>query len=143
MRRMSESLFVGAVSMLAFCGPALAAGDADNGKNVFKKCMACHRIGEGAKNLVGPALTGVVGRKAGTAEGFNFSTTMKNAGDQGLVWSEDTIAAYVQDPSGFLKKYLTDKGHPDLYADTPKMTFKLTGDGDIADVIAYLKTFSK
>ena len=121
---------------------ALADGDAESGKAVFKKCMACHRIGEGAVNVVGPVLTGVVGRKAGTYE-FNYSTTMKNAGASGLVWDEKTIGSYLTGPADYLKKYLTDQGKPDLYADTPKMMFKLSDPTQIADVIAYLKTFSK
>jgi len=135
---------------LAAAGTAGAlAADADNGKTLFKKCMACHRIGEGAANLVGPVLTGVVGRKAGTFEGYSYSATLKSAGEQGLVWDEAAIAAYLSNPGDFVKKYLTDKGKPELITDEPKMKFKLTkADGtpdpdSIADVIAYLKTFSK
>ena len=133
---------VTAVLLMAGAAGARADGDADNGKNIFKKCMACHRIGEGAVNVVGPVLTGVVGRKAGTYE-FSYSTTMKNAGEHGLVWDETSIAGYLPDPTAFLKKYLTDKGKPDLIVDAPKMTFKLADPAQIADVIAYLKTFSK
>ena len=142
-------LAAAALLLIASAGVAMADGDAANGKSVFRKCMACHRIGDGAANLVGPVLTGVIGRKAGTFEGFNYSATMKNAGDQGLVWDEANITAYIQDPAAFLKKFLTDKGKADLMTDTPKMTFKLvkpdgTPDPDsVADVIAYLKTFSK
>jgi cytochrome c len=131
-----------AVVVLSAAG-AFAAGDADNGKNVFKKCMACHRIGDGATNVVGPVLTGVVGRKAATYEKFVYSTTMKNAGDQGLVWTEDNIKAYVTDPDAFLKKFLTDKGKPELIADKAKMTFKLPADASADDLVAYLATFSK
>jgi len=134
---------IATVLVLAGTAGAFAAGDADNGKNVFKKCMACHRIGEGATNVVGPVLTGVVGRKAGTFDAFKYSTTMKNAGDQGLVWTEENIAAYLPDPGAFLKKYLTDKGKADLIVDAPKMTLKLDDPAAAADVIAYLKTFSK
>ena len=138
-----------ALAVLAVTAAGALAADADNGKNLFKKCMACHRIGDGAANLVGPVLTGVVGRKAGTFEGFSYSTTMKNAGEQGLVWDEAAIAAYLPDPGEFLKKYLTDKGKPDLATGDAKMKFKLTkADGSpdpdsIADVIAYLQTFPK
>ena len=140
-----------AALLILSASSALAAGDADIGKNLFKKCMACHRIGPDAKNLVGPALTGVVGRKAGTFEGFSYSTTMKNAGDQGLVWSEDNIRTYIADPDAFLKKYLTDKGKTDLIADEAKMKFKWqpAGDTDAAkaamtdDLLAYLASFSK
>jgi cytochrome c len=74
---------------------AQAAGDAEAGKAVFGKCKACHQIGEGAKNAVGPNLTGVIGRKAGTAEGFNYSDAMKNSGK---TWDEATFKNYIADP---------------------------------------------
>lgn len=144
----ARSLAIAVSALLGVASGAYAA-DADNGKTVFKKCMACHRVGDGATNLVGPALTGVIGRKAGTFANFAYSATMKAAGDQGLVWDDASAAAYIQDPAAFLKKYLADKGKPELATDTPKMTFKLakpdgTGDADsAADVVAYLKTFSK
>ena len=137
-----QTVFV-AMVLLAGATNALAAGDADNGKNLFKKCMACHRIGDGAANLVGPVLTGVIGRKAGTFEGFSYSTTMKNAGDQGLVWSADNIKTYIADPDAFLQKFLTDKGKPELIADKAKMSFKLPPDVSADDIIAYLAAFSK
>ena len=130
-------------ALLAAATVAHAAGDADAGKKIFNKCMACHRIGPDAKNLIGPVLTGVIGRTAGTIEGFAYSTTMRNAGAQGLVWTEDAIKAYLPDPDAFLKKFLTDKGKPDLIADKTKMTFKLAPEIDPADIIAYLATFPK
>ena len=52
---------------------ASAAGDPAAGAIVFKKCMACHVVGEGAKNRVGPVLNDAVGRTAGTFEGFKYS----------------------------------------------------------------------
>jgi len=64
--------------------PAAAQqGNADDGAEVFKKCRACHEIGPGAKNKVGPLLNGVIGRKAGTIEGFNYSAVNKTAGEKG------------------------------------------------------------
>jgi cytochrome c len=121
---------------------ASAAGDAESGKATFRKCMACHKIGEGATIGVGPVLTGVIGRKAGTFEGYTYSSSMKGAGDLGLVWTEEAIAAYLADPAEYLKTFLTAKGKPDLFT-TAKMAFKLTEEAQRADVIAYLKTFSK
>jgi cytochrome c len=122
---------------------AVAAGDAANGAKIFRKCQACHKIGEGATNSVGPVLTGVVGRKSGTAEGYSYSASNKNAGEQGLVWTEESLTAYLPDPSAFLKKFLTDKGKPELFTGNSKMAFKLADEAERADVIAYLKTFSK
>jgi cytochrome c len=125
-------------------GLALGAdGDAAKGEAVFKQCMACHRVGEGAKNLVGPVLNNIVGRQAGTAEGYSYSALNKAAGDNGLVWNEELIAQYLPDPNAFLKKFLTDKGKADLATGTTKMTFKLPNEQQRADVIAYVKTFSK
>ena len=144
MNRMRMSQLTAAALLLVLgAGAAQADGDADNGKKVFHKCMACHRIGDGATNLVGPVLTGVVGRKAGTFADYAYSATMKAAGDQGLVWDDANITAYVQDPAGFIKKFLTDKGKPELIADKAKMTFKLPADASADDLVAYLATFSK
>ena len=130
------------LALVAGSAPALAQGKAEDGEAVFKKCMACHRVGPDAKNLIGPNLTGVLGRPAGTAEGYAYSELNKTAGSNGLVWSEDLIFQYLEDPSPFLKKFLTDKGKPDLASGATKMVFKLADEQDRKDVIAYLKTFS-
>jgi len=121
---------------------AASAQDATKGEQVFKQCMTCHRIGPDAKNMVGPVLTGVIGRQSGTAPGFNYSDLNKHAGEAGLVWTEDLIFAYLPDPNAFLKKFLTDKGKEDQATGTTKMTFKLPNEQQRKDVIAYLKTFS-
>jgi cytochrome c len=136
------SAVVGACAIVASAGHALADGDAAKGEVVFKKCMICHRIGEGAKIAVGPVLNGVIGRQAGTFEGFSYSTLNKSAGQNGLVWSEETIFEYLPDPNAFLKKFLTDKGKPELAVGATKMVFKLASEEERHDVIAYLKKFS-
>ena len=115
--------FIGGAAMLA--QPALAQ-DAAAGEKVFVKCKVCHQIGDGAKNAVGPVLTGIVGRPAGTFAGYNYSEANKNSG---LTWDEATLTVYLKNPK----------------AKVPgtKMTFPgLQADEDIANVIAYLKTFS-
>jgi cytochrome c len=121
---------------------AQTAGDPTKGADVFKKCMACHRVGDGAKNLIGPVLNGVIGRQAGTAADFNYSPLNKHSGENGLVWDEEKIFAYLPDPNAFLKKVLTDAGKPDLATGVTKMTFRLASETERRDVIAYLKTFS-
>ena len=89
---------------------------------VFNKCKACHSVDE-AKNKVGPYLVGVFGRPAGSVEGFKYSEAMKSSG---ITWTEETIAAYLADPRGYIK------GN--------RMAFTgLKDQDDIADVIAYLK----
>ena len=120
-----------------------SAQDAAKGEQVFKQCMTCHRIGPEAKNLVGPVLTGIIGRQSGTAPGFAYSALNKAAGDNGLVWSNELIMAYLPDPNAFLKKFLTDKGKPDLATGSTKMTFKLADEQQRKDVIAYIDKFSE
>ena len=118
------------------------AQDAAKGEQIFKQCMTCHRIGPDAKNMVGPVLTGVIGRQSGTAPGFAYSPLNKAAGEAGLVWTEDLIFQYLPDPNAFLKKFLTDKGKADQATGSTKMAFKLAGEEQRKDVIAYIKTFS-
>lgn len=117
-----------------------SAQDAAKGETVFRQCQACHRVGDGARNLVGPVLNGVIGRTAGTFDGYAYSAINKAAGAAGLVWTEENIAAYLPDPQAFLRKYLTDKGQQ--AQGSTKMTFKLADPQAAKDVIAYLKRFS-
>src|ERR1700712_2627041 len=65
------------------------------GKTSFNKCLACHAIGEGAKNKVGPQLNGLDGRKSGTAEGYSYSEANKSSG---ITWSEAEFKDYIKDP---------------------------------------------
>lgn len=119
-----------------------SAQDAAAGEIVFKKCMTCHRIGEGAKNAVGPEQNGLIGRQAGTVPGFAYSPLNKAAGEAGLIWNEDTIFAYLADPNAFLTNFLKEKGKPELAKGSTKMAFKLPSEKERKDVIAYLKKFS-
>lgn len=99
----------------------VAAGEA-----VFKKCKACHMVGEGAKNRVGPVLNGVVNRHAAAVEGFKYSSAMQEAGASGMVWDSETLHGYLADPKGFIPKN--------------KMSFAgLKSPEDIDAVIAYLQ----
>lgn len=130
--------------LIASAGVAVAQdGDAEKGKKVFNKCMTCHRIGEGARNMVGPILTGVIGRQAGTYEGFQYSAINKAAGEAGLVWTEERIFEYLPNPNAFLKKFLTEKGKANLATGSTKMVFNLPSAEERKDVIAFLKTFPK
>jgi cytochrome c len=89
------SAFVVATSLTAATG-ALAQ-DAAAGKSSFNKCLACHAIGEGAKNKVGPELNGLDGRKSGTAPDYNYSDANKNSG---ITWGKDVFLEYIKDPKG-------------------------------------------
>jgi cytochrome c len=127
---------------MAVSGSGAYAQDATKGEQVFKQCMTCHRIGPDAKNLIGPVLTGVIGRQSGTAPGFAYSALNKAAGEAGLVWSDDLIMEYLPDPNAFLKKFLTDKGKADFAIGSTKMTFKLADEQQRKDVIAYINKYS-
>ena len=74
---------------------AALAQDAEAGKASFNKCLACHAIGEGAKNKVGPELNGIDGRKSGTAADYNYSDANKNSG---ITWNEAQFKEYIKDP---------------------------------------------
>jgi cytochrome c len=101
------------------------AGDPAAGAKVFKKCASCHEIGPGAKTKVGPPLNGIIGQTAGELPGYPFSDAMKNSG---IVWSEETLTQYLKSPRKMVPG--------------TKMTFAgLPRANDIANVIAYLKTF--
>jgi cytochrome c len=114
-----------ALAVVASAGAASAAGDAAAGEATFRVCKICHRIGEDAKNFVGPELNGVVGRKAGSVPGYNYSDAMKNSG---LTWDEATLTKYLRSPREVVPG--------------TKMAFPgMQGDQDVANVIAYLKQF--
>ena len=87
-------LVIAAAVLVASTGTTLAQS-AEAGETVFKQCMACHDIGEDAKNKVGPELNGIDGRKSGSAEGYNYSDANKNSG---ITWSEATFKEYIKDP---------------------------------------------
>ena len=74
---------------------AVLAQDAEAGKTSFNKCLACHAVGEGAKNKVGPVLNGIDGRKSGTAESYSYSDANKNSG---ITWNKEQFLDYIKDP---------------------------------------------
>lgn len=74
---------------------AAPAQDVAAGKTSFNKCMACHAIGENAKNKVGPELNGLNGRKSGTAEGYSYTEANKNSG---ITWNEAEFKEYIKAP---------------------------------------------
>jgi len=117
----AEEAPAAAETMEAALDPALVA----EGENVFKKCKACHQVGDGAKNRTGPVLNGVVGSAAGAVDGFRYSKVMAGSG---LTWDEETLSAYLENPRKFLPKN--------------KMSFAgLKKEEDRTAVIAYLKSF--
>lgn len=116
--------------------PVNAQANASDGEKLFKKCVACHKVGEGAKNGIGPVLTNVVGRVAGTQTGYKFGKSIQAAGAAGLVWDEALIVEYIADPRKFLRAYLNDKKAK------ARMKFKLKDLQDRENIAAYLASLS-
>ena len=84
----------------------VAAFDAElakAGEKVFKKCKSCHQIGDGAKNKSGPVLNGIFDNTAGVVDGFKYSKVMRKAGEDGLVWSETELVAFLAKPKKYMK----------------------------------------
>ncbi|MCD7058404.1 c-type cytochrome [Pelagibacterium xiamenense] len=124
---------VGAIGLgVMMLAPGAAAGqevsgDPAAGEQVFTRCMACHRVGPGAVNTVGPALNGVVNQPAGSVEGFNYSDAMKNSG---VTWDVEALMAFLEAPQQFLPG--------------TRMAFPgLPEEADRANVIAYLAQFDE
>ena len=104
--------------------PVLAQ-DAALGEKVFNKCRACHQIGEGAKTLVGPRLNGIVGRKAGSIEGYAYSDANKNSG---ITWDEVTLTEYLKNPRAKIP------GTKMIFVGIPN-------EADILNLVAFLKQY--
>ena len=114
-----------------FATPALAHdhGDPEKGAALFKSCKACHRVGEGATNRVGPMLNGVFGRAAGAVEDYKYSKSMQRMGADGLVWTFTTLDAFLENPKALVSR--------------TKMSYRGMKDAqDRADLLAYLRLFS-
>ena len=92
-----KKLTFGTLFMIAASTAASGAlaQDADAGKTSFNKCLACHAVGDGAKNKVGPVLNGLDGRKSGSIEGYSYSDANKNSG---ITWNKDQFLDYIKDP---------------------------------------------
>ena len=96
--------------------------DTVKGKKVFKKCVACHSLQEG-KNKIGPSLYNLLGRKAGSVDGYKYSKAMKNSD---VVWDEESLDKFLTKPRKFIKK--------------TKMSFRGIKKKSLRDdIISYLK----
>ncbi len=109
---------------------ATAIGDPVHGEVLFQRqCSACHQIGPEAIHRVGPRLTGLFGRKAGSAEGFTYSKSMQRMGTDGLTWTLETLDAYIENPKALVSG--------------TRMNYKGMADPQArADLLAYLRDFS-
>lgn len=125
-------LITASAMFLSLALPASAAGDAAKGEKTFNQCKACHMIASEDETIVrggrvGPNLYGVIGRTMGGVEDFRYSDGLEARAEDGEVWTEETLAEYVKDPSGFL-------------GSRSKMTYKLRKGAE--DVAAYLASVS-
>jgi cytochrome c len=121
-------------ALLALALPLAAAaqdwpeGNAENGQRLFNQCRACHTSNQGGRNGVGPNLFGVVGRQAGTIEGFRYSQNLRDMNAQGWVWNDENLRRYLANPKD----------------PAPQGFMSFAGFRDnrqnIADVIAYLRS---
>lgn len=129
-----------AATFAALAAPAFA-GEHAEGEEAFKKCKACHSIvaPDGTEiqkgGRTGPNLYGVIGRGVAADPDFSYGESIAALGATGAVWDEDSLAAFVANPTDYLKSALGDDGAKS------KMSFKLASDAE--DVAAYLASVSE
>ena len=128
--------FVVIITVTAMSQTSFAAGDADAGAKVFKKCSACHSL-DPAKKKLGPTLKNIIGRTAGSIEGFKYSSSYIDARKKGLVWTEEEIVKYLVNPKKYLAAYLGVKKAKS------RMTARFKKIADRENVVAYLKKAAK
>ena len=119
-----RSLLIAAGLMTASISGALAQ-DVAAGENVFKRCLPCHAVGEGAKNKVGPELNGLDGRVTGSTADYSYTDANKNAK---ITWNAETFKEYIRDPRAKIPG--------------TKMVFAgIKNDQEIANLWAYMAQF--
>ncbi len=107
----------------------VAAGNSENGKQIFHKCAVCHTIAKGEPNKIGPNLWDIVGAPTARYTDYTYSSAMQNHGKEGGVWGFEQLYRYLYAPR--------------VYIPGTKMAFAgLKKDSDRADLIAYLRTMS-
>lgn len=114
-----------AAVLVAAVSPVSAAGDPERGAKVFRKCKACHEVDK-ERNKVGPYLVKIINRPAAAVEGFKYSSALKKAAEEGLVWTEENLDKWLTNPRKFIP------GNRMAFAGLKK-------EKDRQDVIAYLR----
>ncbi|MEP4195335.1 MAG: c-type cytochrome [Aliishimia sp.] len=113
----------------AGAGGAQQIGDPEAGAKVFNKCKGCHQIGADAKDRIEPHLNGAFGSAAGAHDGFSYSKSLQRAGEDGLIWTAETLDAFFENPRALVSK--------------TRMSFRgLKIPADRANLLAYLRGFS-
>ncbi len=132
---MSES--INKLYIAAFClftvlpSYSYADGHADEDKRLFGtlRCAGCHEVGPEGRNKVGPHLNEIIGRTAGAIEGFRYSRAMQARAEEGLVWEEDMLRAFLTAPSVFLPR--------------TRMAYRGVGrEEDLTELLVYLATLT-
>jgi cytochrome c len=103
--------------------PGTAGPNPSAGKDVFeKRCTGCHATDSSKE---GPRLRGVVGRKAGTVAGFQYSDALRNSG---ITWTEELLAKWLENPDALVKDN--------------DMEFRVSSADERAALVAYLKSLT-
>lgn len=133
------AVFFGASTAAFADGHAPTSGDAAAGEKAFRQCVSCHVVVDddgntlaGKRAKTGPNLYNVAGRAAGSFEGFKYSKGMLAANEAGLVWTEESLTTFIQDPTAYLREVTGDSSA------RSKMTFKLRKAEDAPNLYAFL-----
>ena len=139
MIRTIATLLIGTVIAAPAYAESHSAGDVAAGEKAFRKCATCHVVRDdegqvlaGKKAKSGPNLFGIIGRQAGSIEGFRYGKSIIAAGEAGLIWDLEKFAIYAQDPKAFLQEFLDDKRA------RSKMSYKVRGEEDAVNLGAFL-----
>lgn len=133
-------IWMAAVAGAMLAAPAFAQdGDAAAGEDAFRQCATCHAIVDadgtaiaGRANMrTGPNLYGIVGRQAGSIDGFRYRPDIVRAGEEGLVWDQESLTAYLQDPGGFLSETLGSRARSG-------MSYQVRDPAEAANLAAFL-----
>lgn len=132
------------IALFALTPVAAFAADPEEGARTFQtQCSSCHVVvneaGEtlaGRNARTGPNLYGIVGRQAGTLDGFRYGPSLVEAGTAGLVWDDESLLAYLQNPQGFLRETL------DNNRARSQMSFQVRDPDTAANVVAFLASVS-
>jgi len=124
-----SALMLAAMVVAGGTARAELIGDAEEGAEQFSECSGCHQVGKGAEDRIGPHLNGIFGRPAAAHEGYRYSASMERAGVDGLIWTLETLDAYIANPRALVSK--------------TRMSYRGMKDEQArADLLAYLRTFS-
>ena len=133
-----------AFAFVLLASAAAAEGDVEAGAAAFKRqCVACHVVVDEEGNSLagraartGPNLYGVAGRVAGSVEGYRYSKALDAAKDAGMIWRQESLIAFVQDPTGYMRNALDDPRA------RSKMAYKLRKEEDAKNIYAFLESLA-